>query len=354
MAKDYYAVLGVPKDASHDDIKKAYKKLAKQWHPDINKSPDAAEKFKEINEAAAALGDPKKREQYDRFGTAEAGGGFNYQDFAGFGTNFDDVFESLFSGFGFGGTRGGPRRGRDAAYDVDVKLEEAAKGVTKKIGVEKLSACDECDGKGGTGVTTCDNCRGSGQVQRTQRTPFGYFATTTTCKDCNGSGERIEHPCKVCKGAGRLMQEKTLDVRIPAGVDDGTRLRVPGQGEAGERGASAGDLYVIIHVEEHELFSRDGNDIQLKAPISFAAACLGGELEVPTLEGKTTIKIPAGTQTGTTFRLAGKGIPDVHGRGTGAELVTVQVEVPKKLTAKQKELLQEFEGLSGKKKGWLW
>jgi len=352
MSKDYYHILGVEKTASQDEIKKAYKKLAKQFHPDINKDPAESERFKEINEAAAVLGDAEKREQYDKFGSAGPQmGGF---DFSGGGFPFEDILSEVFGGlggaFGFGG-RHGPSRGHDLAADVEVTLEEVAKGAKRVIATNKLAPCRSCNGKGGTGVKTCQDCQGSGMVRRAQRTPFGVFASTTTCKVCGGQGESVEHPCETCDGSGRLRERKEIEVKIPAGVEDGMRLRVAGEGEAGERGAGAGDLYVTVSVGKHKYFERDGDDLYLEAPVSFVTACVGGEVEVPTLDGKASVKIPAGTQPGTIFKLAGKGLPDVRGRWVGNELVRVTIDVPKKVSKKQTELLKEFEKESGKK-GW--
>lgn len=357
MAKDYYKTLGVAKNASQEEIKSAYKKLAKQYHPDLNKAADASDKFKEINEAAAVLGDPQKRQQYDQFGSADPNGsgmgGFDFRDFQNQGFNFDDIFENMFAGFGFGGARRrGPQRGHDLITDVDVTFEDVAKGVTKSVTVNRNAVCSECEGSGAAsgGSRTCDTCKGSGSVKQTRRTPFGYFATQTACKACDGTGELIEHPCSACDGEGRVEESKELDVKIPAGIEDGMRLRLEGEGEAGERNAPTGDLYVTVHVLPHKVFVRDGNNLRLTLPITFATAALGGELDVPTLDGKETIKIPHGTQPGTEFRLKGHGFPNLRGYGTGSILVHVTIDVPDKLTKRQVEILKEFDGI--KKKGW--
>lgn len=354
MAKDYYKILGVSKNASHDEIKSAYKKLAKQFHPDINKAHDASDKFKEINEAAAVLGDPQKKQQYDQFGSADPNGsgmgGFDFRDFQGGG--FEDLFEGLFSGFGFGGARRqGPQRGHDLVTDVDVTFEEVAKGATKTIHVRKHAVCEDCDGTGAQagGLSTCDECKGTGTVKQTRRTPFGYFATQSACKTCDGTGEIIENPCKHCRGEGRVEVTKELDLKVPAGIEDGMRLRLEGEGEAGERNAPTGDLYATVHVLPHKLFVRDGNNLRLTLPITFATAALGGELDVPTLTGTQTIKIPHGTQPNTEFRLKGEGFPNLRGYGTGSILVNVTIEVPDKLSKRQVELLKEFDGI--KKRG---
>jgi molecular chaperone DnaJ len=356
MAKDYYATLGVSKDASPEEIKKAYKKLAKKYHPDLNKEAGSEEKFKEISEAAAILGDPKKKEQYDTFGTADPGmGGFNYQDFRGAGFNFEDLFEGLFQG-GFGGFGGGrrrgPQRGHDLIYELDIDLEEVAKGVKKTVSITKNDICDACDGTGAdskSDLKTCSDCKGHGVQKVTRRTPFGYFSTQTTCKQCEGTGEVIEKPCKKCHAEGKIKKTKQLEIEIPAGVEEGMRLRLRGEGEAGERNAPAGDLYAIIHVNNHKVFKRDGNDLRIEVPISFGLATMGGKIEVPTIDGTEELKIPQGTQPGTEFTIKAEGLPNVRGYGTGDLLVKVQVEVPKKITKKQAELLKEFESYKKKK-----
>ncbi len=364
LSKDYYKILGVSKGASTEEIKKAYKQLAKKYHPDINKDPSATEKFKEISEAAAVLGDEQKRQQYDQFGTADFGSqGFDFSNFKG-GFDFGSIFDEIFSEFGGGGfdffggggrRRRGPSRGRDIAYEVDITLEEAATGTKKTIEMDNYVECPECKGKGAkkkSDLVSCDECNGTGTARHVQRTPFGMFATTTTCSKCRGAGEYIQNPCSECNGEGRVEKEIRFEIKIPAGVDDGTRLRVENKGEAGQKGASNGDLYVTVNVEKHDVFERKGNDLFVKVQVPFVVAALGGEIEVPTLKGKATIKIPSGTQGGTVFRLKEKGIPDIHGYGTGSENVIAQIDVPKKLSSKQKELLKEFGELDTKKKGW--
>lgn len=355
MAKDYYAILGVSKDASREEIKKAYKKLAKKYHPDVNKEPEAEQKFKDVNEAAAVLGDEEKRRQYDSVGHdaftqgARSGGGFSGFDFSGFGADMDfgDIFESFFGG-GFGDMFGRRRRGADLRYDLDLTLKEAAEGVSKSIRVRKKSTCGACGGTGGEKTEQCGTCRGQGRVRQMQRTPFGVFQTTTACPECRGQGIRIVTPCGQCGGDGVVVETRELNVDIPAGVEEGSRLRVPGEGEAGPRGN--GDLYVFISVKQHPLFERQGRDLLLEAPITFFQAVFGDEIQVPTLDGKAKLKIPAGTQSGTTFRLRGKGIPSLHGGGRGDELVTVQVETPKKLTKKQREALERASDAFGDKR----
>ncbi len=357
--KDYYETLGVDRNATREQVKKAYKKLAKKYHPDVNKDEGSAEKFKEINEAAAVLGDEKKKAQYDQFGTAEGfqGGdfsGFDFRDFSG-SFDFGDIFDSFFGGgFGGFGRRSGPMRGADLQYDIEIELEDAAFGTTKHIIIPRLELCEKCEGSGAesaSDIKTCDECNGSGKATRRQRTPFGVFQTTTTCRRCRGSGKMIKDYCKICDGAGRIKKNRKIEVRIPAGVFEGSRLRISNEGEAGEKGASSGDLYVVMHIREHDTFERVENDVYVDINISFVQAAMGDEIEVPTLDGNASMKIPAGTQPGTVFRLAGKGIPDLRGYGTGDEKVRVNVEVPKKLNKKQKDLLKQFDKELKKKKG---
>ncbi len=353
MAKDYYEILGVSKDASKEDIKRAYKRLAKKYHPDISKEDGAAEKFKEVSEAAAVLGDDQKRANYDQFGTADMSGGFGGQGGAGFdfsdfmsGGSFDmgDIFDQFFGG----GQRRRSRqkRGHDLRYDLEITLEEAAEGDKKHIVIPRMATCTKCDGSGAqsaSDIKTCDTCNGSGVEKTTRRTPFGIFQQSTTCSRCRGEGKTIKNPCPVCDGEGRIQKNQKIEIEIPAGVETGTKLRVKGEGEAGYKGAPSGDLYVVIHVQEHDTFERDGNDIYISIPISFAQACLGDEIEVPTLKGTAKLKIPAGTQTDTLFRMKNKGIPSLHGYGKGSEFVKVIVQTPEKLTKKQKELIKQFD-----------
>ncbi len=359
--KDYYKILGVAKGASKEDIKKAYKQLAKKYHPDLNShDPQASEKFKEINEAASVLADEQKRKQYDQFGTtAEKFGGSDFSgfDFSDFmrGSSFD--FGNIFDTF-FGG--GGIHRahmdtsGASLRFDIEITLEEAAEGATKKIVIPKLETCDECSGKGvmsSSDIETCSVCQGSGYEKRVRRTPFGYFATTTNCSKCGGEGEIISNPCSTCGGTGRVEKRKTLSINIPAGVEDGMKLRVSGEGEAGLKGGTRGDLFVVVHIAEHELFERDGNDISIEMPISFTQAALGDEIEVPTLDGSAKLRIPPGTQTDTIFRVRGKGLPSLRGAGRGSQNVKVIVKVPEKLTKREHELLEELDQELRKKKG---
>lgn len=355
MAKDYYKILGVDKNASQEDIKRAYKNLAKKYHPDLNKESSATEKFKEINEAAAVLADQQKRQHYDQFGNADfnQGQGFSGFDFSNMGFDFDDIFDNLFSGFGFntGRKRRTNQSGRDLLASVDVSLEEVAKGTIREIKTKKLEACKECKGKGGSDVTECDECNGKGIAKHTRRTPFGLIQTTTTCHNCKGTGEIFEDVCSNCDGEGRVEEVSTMEVKIPAGIEDGMRLRVQGGGEAGERGSRAGDLYVEVNVNPHNTFERQENNLFIEVPLSFVIACIGGEIEVPTLDGKTNLKVNQGTQNGTVFRIKGKGLPSIRGAGTGDEHVKVIIDIPKKISKKQIELLKDFEKEFGKK-GW--
>ena len=346
--KDYYDVLGVERGADEKAIKRAYKKLAMQYHPDRTKGDKAKEeKFKEIQEAYEILGDKEKRAAYDQYGHAAfeqggmGGGGFG----GGFsGADFGDIFGDMFGDIFGGGGRGRQRvvRGEDLRYDIQITLEEAVKGTTKDIQINTLAHCDSCDGSGaekGSKVETCPSCHGSGRVRRQQ----GFFVTEAVCPTCHGSGKKIEKPCKSCHGEGRVHKKKNLSVKIPAGVDTGNQLRLSGEGAAGENGAPAGDLYVVIHVKEHHIFERDGNNLYCEVPISFTQAALGGEIEVPTLEGKLKLKIPAETQTGKLFRVRGKGVASPRGGYSGDLICKVIVETPVKLSEEQKELLRKLE-----------
>ena len=362
MAEDYYKTLGVGRTASAEDIRKAYRELARKYHPDLNKdNPDAVEKFKDINEAASVLGDDNKRQQYDQFGTAgsqaggfgEGFGGFDYNDFAEGSFDFGDIFDALFGGGRRRRRSAGPQGGSDLRYDLEIELEDAAFGSRKTIIIPRLERCTKCKGSGAESeadIETCSQCHGSGVVGQIRRTPFGVFQSTTTCPKCRGQGKEIKKECPMCDATGLVKKTRKIDIEIPEGAEEGTRLRVAGEGEAGEKGGPNGDLYVVIHIKQHKMFGRHGHDIFIEIPISFVTAALGGEIEVPTLDGKAKIKIPAGTQTETVFRMKGKGIPNIRGFGTGSENVKIIVEVPTKLSSKQKKLLEEFDkGL--KKKG---
>lgn len=353
--KDYYETLGIKKDASAEEIKKAYRQLAKKYHPDLNKDDEnAAQKFKEVNEAYQVLSDDKKRAQYDQFGSAafdgSAGTGEGayggYGDFGGFG-GFGDIFESFFGG-GSAARRNGPLRGSDIEVTLRITFEEAAFGVKKEVSINRREACEHCHGTGakpGSGVKTCPTCNGTGQIRQEQRTMFGSFANIATCPTCHGQGKIIEEPCEACRGSGRVQQSRKISVNIPAGIDNGQILTLSGQGEAGERGGPAGDLLVYIQVRPHKVFTREGANLFMEMPISFGQAALGCELEVPTLDGKVKYSIPAGTQTGTTFRLRGKGIKHLRQDAYGDLFVKMNVQIPRKLTERQKELIMELENI---------
>lgn len=354
--RDYYDVLGVSKSADAQEIKKAYRKLAMKYHPDRNPDDkEAEEKFKEVSEAYEVLSDDTKRQTYDQFGHDAVngqggfgGGGFGGgQGFGGFEDIFGDMFGDIFGGgFSSGGSRRrGPQRGADIRQSVTISFEEAAFGKKTSIKVNRNEECDACGGSGakpGTSKKTCSTCNGSGQVRSVQKTPFGNIASTRTCGECNGTGETIDSPCTKCKGSGHVRKTKTIEVDIPAGIDDGQMIKLTGQGEAGDKGAPRGDLYIVVNVKPHKLFTRDGNDIYFEMPITFVQAALGDELEVPTLDGKVKYTIPEGTQTGTVFRLKEKGIPKIRGNSRGDQYVKVIVEVPTKLNDAQKDILKQF------------
>ncbi len=354
MAKrDFYEILGVGKDASDDDIKKAYRKLAMKYHPDRNPdSKGAEEKFKEAKEAYEMLSDPQKKEAYDRYGHAGVdpnmgAGGFGGAGAGGFADAFGDIFGDIFGNARGGRGGGGPQvyRGADLRYNLDISLEQAAHGFDTTIRVPSWDGCEVCHGSGakpGTQPTTCPTCGGHGQVRMQQ----GFFSIQQTCPKCHGTGKIIPEPCTNCGGAGRIKRNKTLEVKIPAGIDDGMRIRSSGNGEPGMNGGPPGDLYVEIHIKQHAVFQRDGDDLHCEIPISFAKAALGGEVEVPTLNGKASFALPEGTQTGKTFRLRGKGIKGVRSGYPGDLFCHVVIETPVKLTEKQKDLLRELDRLT--------
>ena len=368
MAKeDYYALLGVEKSASAEEMKKAYRKKAVQFHPDKNPgNKEAEEMFKKVSHAYEVLSDTDKRAAYDRYGSAAfdgsaggpprgPGGGFHdprdifneiFGRNAGGGGGGGGIFEEMFGGGGGGGGGDGSRDGADLRYDLEITLEEAARGFEKEISFRKAMACERCDGSGaepGSRRVTCPTCRGAGQIRRSG----GIITFTQTCPTCAGAGTKVEKPCTACRGEGRVAKSTKLNVRIPPGVDTGSRLRSSGNGEAGMAGGNAGDLYIVLSVKEHELFERQGEDLFCEIPIKFTLATLGGPIELPTLFGKGSLKIPPGTQSGTTFRLREKGMPSLRGGKQGDQLVRVQVEVPQSLSAEQRKILEEFARISG-------
>ena len=350
--RDYYEVLGVTKGASEDEIKKAYKKMARKYHPDLNPGDkEAEEKFKEVNEAYEVLSDPDKKARYDQYG--HAGVDPNFGAGAGFDGNFDfgdlgDIFGSFFGG-GFGGGRrtnpNAPQRGESIRMSLAISFEEAAFGCEKAVTVERMEQCETCRGNGcapGTTPEVCPDCRGTGQVQVRRQTPMGVFATSAPCSKCGGKGQIIHQPCKDCHGSGTVRRRKTIQATIPAGIDNGQTISIRGQGNAGKNGGPAGDLLITITVRPHELFRREGTSVLCEAPITFTQAVLGAELEIPTIDGKVKYTLPEGTQSGTTFRLKGKGIPSINGRGRGDQYVTVYIETPRNLNKEQKEALKKF------------
>jgi len=343
--RDYYEVLGVSRSATEQELKSAYRKLALQFHPDRNPgSHEAEEKFKEINEAYGVLSNAESRSRYDRFGHAGVGssaasGAWTAPDFGGFEDILGDLFGDLFGGRS--SRRGGPQRGADLRYDLEITLEQAAAGFNTQITIPRLESCATCNGTGaapGTSPVVCNLCGGTGQVRFQQ----GFFSVSRTCHQCRGAGRTITNPCKICRGQGRIEKEQQLEVKIPAGVDTGLRLRLAGEGEAGQNAGPSGDLYVVIHVKEHDLFERQGNNLYVNVPVTFTQAALGAEIKVPTLDGEETLTIPGGTQTGSIFRLKGKGIVSLQGHGRGDLFVVASIVTPTRLTREQKRLLEEF------------
>ncbi|MBN1862922.1 MAG: molecular chaperone DnaJ [Dehalococcoidales bacterium] len=342
--RDYYEVLGIRRDASNEEVKRAFRKLAFEYHPDHNRNGDAEEKFKEVNEAYQVLSDPDKRAAYDQFGHGGTDGffgrGFEGFEFGGFG----DIFDAFFGGATTTARRG-PRRGSDLSYQTYITFEEAAFGCEKEISILRTEACATCQGTGskpGSRATKCPSCNGAGQVRRVQQSIFGRFTNIATCPQCHGEGSIITDPCPHCRGTGKERRERRISVKIPAGVDNGTQVRLKGEGELGERGGPPGDLYVSLAVKPHELFVRDGDNVIYQLAINFAQAALGTEIEVPTLEGDTKLKLPAGSQTGDEFKLKHKGIPHLRGRGRGDQLVRLRVVTPKHLTKEQRRLFEKL------------
>ena len=365
--RDYYEILGISKNASNDEIKKAYRALARKFHPDVNKESGSEAKFKEINEAYSALSDNQKRAQYDQFGHAgpQFGGGgfeggFDFSDLfrgGGFsaemgGSPFEDLFETFFGG---GGRRrpSGPRRGDDLRYDLTISLEEAAKGIEREIDLPHYVACQSCKGTGarpGTDPSKCGTCKGSGQVRRAQRTMLGSFTQITTCPDCGGTGEVITSLCVECHGKGQVRKSHKVEVKIPAGVDTGNSLRIPKAGDAGEKGGAPGDLYIFISVKDHPLFQRDGADIHYKVLMTFSKAALGTVLEVPTIDGKTELKVPAGTQPNSVLKMREKGMPHLNSRARGDQYLHIEIETPTNMTREQADHLRKFAQMRGEEK----
>ena len=358
--RDYYEVLGVSRGASEDEIKKAYKKMARKYHPDLNPGDmTAEEKFKEVNEAYEVLSDADKKARYDQYGHAGVDPNFGAGGFGGgFDGSFDfgdlgDIFGSFFGG-GFGGGRrtnpNAPQRGESIRMSIAISFEEAAFGCEKAVTVERYETCDTCHGNGcapGTSPEVCPDCHGTGTVQVRRQTPMGVFATSSPCPKCGGKGRIIHQPCKDCRGSGMVRKKKTIQASIPAGIDNGQTISIRGQGNAGKNGGPAGDLLITITVRPHELFRREGTSVLCEAPITFTQAVLGAELEIPTIDGKVKYTLPEGTQSGTTFRLKGKGIPSINGRGRGDQYVTVYIETPKNLNKEQKEALKKFAETMG-------
>lgn len=363
MAKrDYYDVLGVSRDASEDDIKHAYRELSKKWHPDVNKAPDAEQKFKEINEAYEVLGDKQKRAQYDQYGAAgmngsagNGAGGFGGAGNAGAGAggfgDFGDIFSQFFGGANTQNATA-PRQGQDLQYRMDLSFKDAIFGKDTEVTYDRTAVCHTCHGSGaapGTSPVTCHKCHGTGYIEIQRQTPIGIMRTREVCDVCHGTGKEIKDKCPTCNGTGHEQEHHTLKVKVPAGVDDGQQMRLDGQGDAGENGGPYGDLYVVFRVQPSKEFERDGFDIYVTVPITFAQAALGDEITVDTVHGPVQLKVPAGTQSGTNFRLKGKGVPKLQSTGTGDEHVRVQVITPKNMNPKQKEALEAFADAGGDK-----
>jgi len=369
MAKrDYYEVLGVAREASKDDIKSAYRKAAKKYHPDLNKdNPQAEEKFKEVSEAYEVLMDDQKRQLYDQHGFSGVqqqwgGEGFDWSQFTHF-NDIEDIFSDIFGGGGFGGgfggslfdqlfrsrERSGPSRGADLRYDIEIDMKEALRGIEKTIQLPMRVSCDMCGGSGAEGgrMTSCPECGGRGQISRSQRRGYSQFVTITTCPRCRGRGQWAEKRCAACSGVGEIEKTSTISVNIPPGANDGLRLRLQGKGEPGARGAAPGDLYLVVHLAEDERFGRDGNDVIIEVPISYSQAALGTEIEVPTLEGTAMLTVPAGTQSHTLFKLRGKGLPVIGGRGRGDQYVRVTVRTPERLSPEVRQLLERLGEMEG-------
>ncbi len=349
--RDYYEVLEVDRTASKEDLKKAYRRLARRYHPDVNSEDGSDERFKEINEAYEVLSNEDTRAAYDRFGHAGVkGGGAGYSDFSGFG-GFTDIFEEFFSGFGGRRRRAGPRRGADLRYDLSITFEEAVFGAEKEIQVRRPETCPHCHGRGaepGTIPIGCTNCNGTGEVRQMRQSFLGSFVNVTTCPVCDGSGETIPTPCTVCHGNKQVQETRTLSVKIPAGVDNDTQIRLSSEGGPGVDGGPPGNLYVVLHVSKHDYFQRRGVDVILEMEINVAQAALGDEIEIPTVDGPEQLIVPSGTQSGAVFRLRNRGVPHLRRKGRGDQLVVVHVVIPKNLSEDQKDLMQKLARTLGK------
>ncbi len=355
--KDLYSILGISRDAGQEEIKKAYRRLARQYHPDVNNGDSgAAEMFKKVKSAYDILSNPEKKQRYDLYGeTDEQQNGFGGAGFGGFGGGqgfgFEDIFDSFFGG-GFSQRRSAnaPKRGNDLRYDMEITLEEAFAGLKQEIIIPRTESCEDCDGSGakkGSSVETCSQCRGTGQEQIVKNTAYGRFVSVQSCSGCGGEGKIIRNPCPKCFGKGQIRKERRVDLKIPPGVDSDTRMRLSGEGESGARGGPPGDLYIYLTVKPHKLFKRDGNTLIYELPVSFAKAALGADVDIPTLDGEATLHIPEGSQPETVFRLKGKGMPQVRGYGRGDMKVRLKVEVPRRLNREQREALATFARLSG-------
>ncbi|OYD07653.1 molecular chaperone DnaJ [Paludifilum halophilum] len=353
--RDYYEVLGVDRNASAEEIRKAYRKLARKYHPDVNQSPDAEQKFKEVAEAYEVLRDPQKKANYDQFGHADPGAaGAGAGGFGGFGGGaadfgFGDIFDMFFGG-GRRSNPNAPRQGADLEYRLTVDFKDAIFGKEMDIVIPRTETCDTCQGSGarpGTHPETCSNCKGTGQAETVQNTPFGRIVNKRICQQCGGRGKVIREKCADCGGTGSVKKRRKIHIKIPSGIDEGKQLRVSGEGEPGSNGGPPGDLFILVQIKPHEFFRRHGDDIVCELPITFVQAALGDEVVVPTLDGRAKIKVPAGTQTGAEFRLRGKGVPRLYGRGQGDQRVKVKVITPTRLTEEQKKVMREFGRISG-------
>ncbi|GAC1521807.1 MAG: molecular chaperone DnaJ [Chloroflexota bacterium] len=342
--RDYYDVLGVQRSANEVEIKRAFRNQARKYHPDVNKDPDAEARFKEINEAYEVLSDQRKRASYDRFGHNAPSSGGGFSDFSDLG-GFADIFDTFFGAGGRRGPQRGPQRGSDLRYDMTISFEEAVFGTDRTIEIPVMQTCERCDGKGaepGSTAQTCSRCHGSGELRRVQQSVFGQFVNVVMCDACQGEGQVVGSPCRECRGNGRVQSSKKIEIKIPAGVDRGQQIRLAGEGEIGPKGGPSGDLYVVLDVQEHAYFTRDGIDILYELPLNVAQAALGDEVKIPTLDGEVELRIPPGTQHGQSFRLRGKGVPRLRSTDRGSMFVVARVVTPSKLTHRQRELFEEL------------